>query len=442
MRRATNRRGAAGTRTRGAARAAVVVRVLVVGALAGAGCQDRGTVLRDDAPSVSIDDFSNAGARAGERTTGAGRPRPPVLGPMSVGGDVADAIARPGDPRPAPVGEDAPTAREVVVDAVVGSINGRPIRADAFLLPKEARLTALALEKGMTRARWRQVAKGEIEAQLFAIVQDELLRAEAMAMLKPEDRDNLAAYMRLQQRSLLAQYQGSVEQANETISSREGKTFFDKLRETEKKALIQMVLREKINPHVQVTSADVREYYESHAEEFNPPPVYTFRRITIAASKADAAAEVRRRLASGEAFEKVAGIEANVSRNDDNGAWRQSWDGDQSEGEFFSAGPLNDAARAMAPGEVRGPIEVGRWLEWLAFEGVEARSRTLYEAQHDIEATLLNLRFAEQRDRYFGRIFDRPKMVELSVAAERLLNLAEERYFDGTARARAARATP
>src|SRR5262249_38109006 len=115
-----------------------------------------------------------------------------------------------------PVLAEAPApaaAPAMLIDAKVGELNGRPVRADEVLnvVGSDLRATALArkftlaqwtfvrgsepdpsqADKEISRAQWLAYAQQKIGFELAQRLRDQLLAEEARASLKPEQKQGL-----------------------------------------------------------------------------------------------------------------------------------------------------------------------------------------------------------------------------------------------------------
>jgi hypothetical protein len=351
--------------------------------------------------------------------------RPEVTGPVGASDGIRDAVARPGEP--SGVEGALAAGSEVLVEVKVGDVNGRPVFAGSFLEPMGDRLRAEARTRRLPE--WRTFARGEIERELRTFIEDELLRAEALATLTPEQREGFLSFVRDMQRRFQAQNRGSREITAQRLSETEGRTFDEWTKSTQERELIRYELATKIDRRVNVSWRDIQQSYERNFEVFNPPPKYRFRMIQVPTQNADQVAEVARRLSAGEAFAGIATSELNRWNRDKGGLEEREHRGAASEGQFFANAQLNEAARGLSPGQTAGPFTLGGSSAWLHLEGIEQVSRSLYEAQLRIESVLRQTRTEAERRRYIQRLRGRATITEERQMVDALLRVAEERYF-------------
>jgi hypothetical protein len=433
---------------RAGAAAAIAASVVML-----AGCAKPGTTRRDAPRPIGPSDFV---ARPGEapvrRPDGALRGpnalalQPTDAGmnedPFAVGGETSvrtvvvgsggGAPERPGGvsgAEPARAGDAAWTGSGAasLVDAKVGDINGRPIYAREFLEPLAARLAA---EAERTEAGpWRRLAEQEISRRLDGLITDELLKAEALSTLNEEQQAGLRSFLQGVRTRLVSENLGSARLAEQRLLEAEGKNLEDRLREEEETTLVRLALAEDVYRRVNVSWRDVKLRYERDAGKYNPPPTAVFRLIRVPRSDAAARASVESRLAAGEAFSEVASDEeVNRFKPDEGGQELVAFEGEFSEGEFFGAEALNEAAQGLTLGGRVGPVEFGSQVGWLTLEEIRRESVSLYDAQLAIQQELtLERREAELR-RYVGRLLDRAGAGERDAMRARLVSIASRWY--------------
>lgn len=362
---------------------------------------------------------------------------PPTRQTLSIGPAlVANPLAAPderitrayltaaGAPEPNPTAR--PVASPTLIDAKVGDINGKPIYAGEFFEPLEAAFVAEA--DRVSKATWLQFVRNTITQQLDGLITDELLRAEALARLTPVEQQGLRAYLSKTREGFLSKNLGSERLAEEQARSERGKSLDDVLREERESILISLEIRESINRRVNVSWRDVRQRYLRDFDDWNPDPIAVFRLIRVMASDADTVASINERLASGEDFGVLASEDFNGFNPDADGVQSTPFEGDYREGAFFGPAPLNEAARALKPGEWAGPIEWSGLVFWVRLESIDERSTSLYDAQLVIETRLLSEGRRAELDRYIRRLVDRARVGNREQIIEALYDIAVDRY--------------
>lgn len=330
--------------------------------------------------------------------------------------------------RPEIVPDAAPVSAPRLVESKVGDINGLPIFASEFLEPLSGTFEVNA--RRLSRRDWINEASNDITRELNELVLDELLRAEAADRLTPEQQFGLAAFLEVVRRNLLSQSYGSRELAARRLAEQRGQTEEEFLDEQRQSALVQLTIEEQIQGRVSVSSRDVQQRYERDIDRYVRPPLASYRLISVRATDAEARRAVEQRLASGEPFESVAASDLNRFSQATAGAREVEVIGERSSAELF--GPaLNAAAQTVEVGGVAGPIEAGASVFWITLESIQTRSRSLYDAQLEIESEIRAERTQEELQRFLGRSIDRTNVGTLTDIHARLLRIAIERYAPG-----------
>lgn len=353
-----------------------------------------------------------------------------IFGEFGASEGISDVRAQPGPPpmRIAAQTDPVPIGEAVLIDAKVGDVNGKPIYASRFLAPMADRLRQEALQR--PRNEWRLFAKREIERALAGFVEDELLRAEAMASLTPAQRQGLFAFVERVQRDLVAQNRGSREQASRRLFQEEGTTIEQFTAARRERELINFQLETQVNKRVSVTWRDIQQAYERNYEQFNSPPTFRFRLIRVLTDNAEGIKTVTESLAAGSPFAEVAATPANVNDRTNKGLVLKEVKGDPEKMEFFPNPALDAAAKQIRVGETRGPIDMGTSQAWLALEAIDQRSVPLYQAQLGIENVLRESRETVERARYIDRLKSRANISNPEETVSRLVDIATERYYN------------
>jgi hypothetical protein len=382
-----------------------------------------------------------------------------ITGPVSATEGISDVRAEPGPPASlvAAASNPVPLGEAQLVDSKVGDVNGKPIFASRFLAPMAARFRQEASRKGL--AEWQAFAKGEIERTLAGFIEDELLRAEALASLTPAQQQGLFAFVERVQRDVLSQNRGSREQASRRIFEEEGATLEEFVAARKERELINFQLDSQVRKRVSVTWRDIQQAYERNFDQFNSPPTFQFRLIRAFKSDEASVESIRSALAAGTPFAQVAASEANVHNRatqglearqmprpgSDGGAGGKADAKPESPGEspagtsasripaemeLFPNPTLDAAAKALSVGEVVGPLDLGQTVAWLTLESIDQRSIPLYTAQLGIENVLRETRQRVERARYIDRLKSRANFSDPTETVSNLLAIATERFYE------------
>lgn len=329
---------------------------------------------------------------------------------------------------PAPTPSDSMPSPEggYLIDAYLGQVHGKPVYADEFLAPMDARLTAEA--NRLPEREWQRFAAAEIARSLRDLLQDELLLAEFRASLTPEERVGIGAFVDRIRQGLISESGGSREIARTRLLEAEGLTLNQKVDDEVKRAFIREQIRREIAESVSVTFRDIEVYYDLHPEEFAPAPVIRLRIIQAAADDQDKIDRIEAALRDGTPFREIAEAETTYNRVNAGEFERALDTTDRSQATIIGVAPLNEAARELELGEVSQRIEANEAVWWIKLEDLDAaQPKTLYEAQFDIEQKLREQRFSEAERRYFQRIVGRAGLADQEDIAIKLLEFASRR---------------
>lgn len=332
---------------------------------------------------------------------------------------------KPGPPPPQP-SNAAPVEAPVLVESKIGDVNGKPIYASSFLEPLADRLRAEAAQ--MPPNRWEPFARDQIERRLEEIITDELLRAEALSRLTPDQKQGFRAFLDALNKERISQAGGSRALAGRRLSEKEGISEDEFLRQREKEALIRNTLIREINSRVNISWRDIRQRYQRDWNLYNPPPSATLRLIRIpTASTADVEA-VNDALASGTPFEEVALASATNYKPEQGGLDQFPLEGAYEQTRFYGSAILNEKAHALKPGDWTGPFEIGSQTAWLKLEDITTESISIYHAQLAINDELLRERRNEELKRFLDRLERRASFTSLPQMRDRLFEIAQARY--------------
>ncbi|MGP1346497.1 MAG: peptidylprolyl isomerase [Phycisphaerales bacterium] len=348
---------------------------------------------------------------------------------------VSGVVAVVGAPEPPPVvvADDGRGAvAEVLIDQVVGQINGEPVFADAFFSSMDARLRAEAARVDRSDPNQvREFVRGmsqSISTQLMDQMRNQLLLDEFRASLSPQERVGITALIEKIQTDLRRGALGSREAAERQLRSGEsGQSFEQEAAFIRDRVMIREHLNRTINNRVSVSSRDVEQEYERRWSEFNPPPIAVLRIIRVASADRQSVADA---LASGRSFSEVAAEYSRWRPEADNLHEVELPDQDMSSAVFFGIETLNEPAQSLTPGAVAGPIETGSTVWWLRLDEIrQPPGRSLFEVQLEIESEIHARRFEEEQERYFAGLLERSNFSDRRQMVERLTAFGARRYL-------------
>ncbi len=313
----------------------------------------------------------------------------------------------------------------VIVDSLVGHVNGRPIFADEFLEPIEDHLMRVAEQKRGPELEMEFMRI--INEWLREVVQNELILAEAQASLSEQEQLGLFAWLRRTYEEEIRKGGGTRSGAQSRRLS-EGEELDQYLDRQKDFVLIEQLRRDKIEPRVIVSWRDIEREYQRYYDEFNPPGTVTLALIRLSSKKQGPLIEdVTQRLAAGEPFADVA-EELGFS---DGGTW-----------ETFQIGPggLNDievrdemkaALEGLEVGDTTTPFLLGSSTVWLnVVEVTSPIARSIYDPQVQLALrnSIINRRRYIEWTRYVNSLVETGVHDDLDEMATRLFRIALLRY--------------
>jgi hypothetical protein len=413
--------------------------------------------LAKSGPALSPGDFVDPSIEVIPAETARVAPVTPAntIGPLAATGGIFDVTALPGRPGqfdsaagavgsipalapPGAVPMTAPpaVAREpgeavsppALIDVKVGDINGKPIYANSFLDDMADQLRAET--QRMDRREWIAFAGEKITEKLNLQIRDELLRAEAVNNFSPEQRQGFFAFMQTVQRRIESQSQGSRAAADERLEATEGMSLDQYMKKREQEELIRFQLGEKIDKRVAVPWRDIKQEYDRFYDTFNPAPKARFRLLQIPKDNPTALAAFDSARAAGTSLEEIAKDKSiNRYKPETGGLEERDIKGERAKVSFFGNDALNNAARTINTGELAGPFAVGDNQAYLYLEEIVTRSRSLYDAQMDIEAVLRRRRTAQATQEYIDRLRERGNVTDLASMQRELMQVADGRFW-------------
>ncbi len=323
-------------------------------------------------------------------------------------------------------GSASPVERPVLIESKVGDVNGKPIFATEFLEPMAARMTAEA--ERMPRPQWVPWAYEQIERGLQEIITDELLRAEALSRLSPEQKQGLRAFLTNIRGDLASGAAGSRSLAAKRLAEEEGMTEDEFIRSKEQEALIRTTLFRDIDNRVNVSWRDIEQRYQRDFENYNPPATAVFRFIRVPTDDVDAVAFVNDAIANGRPFAEIISESKSNYKPDEGGLDEIPIQDSLEETELFGGRILNEQAHSVAPGEIAGPFELGSYTGWLSFEEIRQESVSLYDAQLVIYDQITTERRSKELQRFMKRLQNRASFSSLQEMRDRIFAVADRRY--------------
>ena len=345
---------------------------------------------------------------------------------------------------PKPKESALPADKSLVIDAVVGQINGKPLFASEIFEPLDGRLRALS-DETRTRAEFIAKARQIIGQEVERRVRNELILSESRANLTPEVRAGLFHFIDEIRNSIISQQRGSEIAADEATRQNQGRGLNDKAKDELDQELIINEINQRVWPRVQVSWHDVQQRYEKDYDKYNPPAIAHLRLILIPgpeAKNADAVGlyeqkvrTVTEALASGKSFADVASQAPNDFGRSTGGKKETTLKGEYAKTQFLAAEEANRAAQGLQPGQWAGPITYVDQTDrrertvWVFLESIEhPKATSLADAQLPIQNELREERFNRELGKYIDSLERRGNVSDKNQMAKALLDIAVERY--------------
>jgi len=326
--------------------------------------------------------------------------------------------------------------QRVVVDSLIGQVNGRPIFADEFLEPIEDQI--LAARAQLRPQDFITEMERIIADRLRIVLFNELVLAEAETMLTEEMRVGLRYWLKTEEEKRLAKSLGVRARAEEELAE-EGMTLDEYLAIKEDEAKIGSLIQSKIRPRVIVTWRDMEREYERRFNEFNPKASITVSKIVLNRQREPELVEaVESGLATGKSFEEIGTTLARSSAYSDD-TYQLGDDG-------LAGLPLNpkilDAIKDLKTGETSNPVEIEipssqpqgeprTTVYWYHIKSIEQpEARTLYDpaVQRALYNELYRRRTNEEQDRYLQSLLGKGIYDDQEEMLLRLRLIALKRY--------------
>lgn len=312
------------------------------------------------------------------------------------------------------------------LDAKVGDISGHPIYVSSFFDPVEDRLKAIGQDTSL--GSWRQQAVNIIRNRLDGIIYDELLRAETLASLTPQQRVGLQSFLSDFREKIISQNLGSAQLADRRIYEEQGITLDEALRQQELDTLVGLTLYQEINRRINISWRDIKQRYERDIDKFQPPPTVVLQVIRVLEPEGELVDSITARLNSGEPFAEIAASDVNTFNKDTEGRTETLLEEDFAETKFFGPEPLNEAVWGLSVGNWTGPVSLGNANFWILYADSEQSYTSLYEAQLQIFRELTIERREEERALFLTDLIQRARVSSRDEILLRLLYIAEKKY--------------
>lgn len=316
---------------------------------------------------------------------------------------------------------------EIVVESLVGQVNGEPIYADDFFDPGlEAFLRQAAAEQ--TLSQFKLSAEQKIQEKLRAVLQNELFLAEARASLTPEQQQGLFELLRQTRGEVISREGGTRTGAEAEIEEATGLSLEQLVRERGEQELARYWYQMKIEPRVIVSWRDIVQEYERNKHIYNPPPQIVLAAMTFWTDReADTIETVRRRFAAGETFPEIAKSLGLWNE----GEWQRFPLGEKGLDGLQLREELRTALKGLDAGEWAGPVTVGDSTWWLHVTRIEdSGGLDLYDPKTQVllGRAMHEMRRQAEEHRYLQSLLNEGMYADMERMKQRLVNIAVNRY--------------
>lgn len=324
----------------------------------------------------------------------------------------------------------------VVVDSLVGQVNGRPLYADEVLGPVADQLNAeyLRLVEESTPPQWEQFQRILIKlvaSQLQDLVLNELYLSEARASLSAQEKTGLMAFMENLREELVGERGGVFGEAEQQIMREEGLNWEEYLKMQEDQLLIRTLMQEKIQPNIVMSWKDVERLYNARKEQFQPDPTVTLGRIRVRTkSNEEKIGTIKEMFEAGDTFEVVAAWAGAA----DDGVWDEFKMGKGGVTDIEVADFYKSHLEGLEPGDTSASFERGSYTIWVSVIKIDQpEHRDLYDpaVQNMLQGEIMNRKMTSARQDFIEGLLKSGIYDNLNQMQMRVIAIALSRYKEG-----------
>ncbi|MBI1374117.1 MAG: hypothetical protein GC159_15470 [Phycisphaera sp.] len=326
---------------------------------------------------------------------------------------------------PKPPSQSEPTG--LIVDAMVGQVNGKPIYANE-VIERIGEEQLRRLGTSLPRLGFQQEAFKLVDAELRSHVQNEMLLAEAERNLTEQEQLGLASLKQKRREELLAKYGGGVlAEAERNIQKEEGHTLEVELERWRQKVIVDKFMRDEIQPKIHVNRREVERYYRNHEKEFNPTPSVTVRVIIV--TDPNVADEVDAALNAGKPFADVA-KEYSRFRADKGGLMDTfKLEGPMNEFSALAWKEMNEKVRTLKAGQHSDRTKIAPGFGWAMVDSLEqGEAKGLQEVFIDIENRIRGNKFRLEQNKYLVELLRNGNYTSVELMLRGIMDVVMTRY--------------
>ncbi|WP_432799054.1 peptidyl-prolyl cis-trans isomerase [Poriferisphaera sp. WC338] len=317
-----------------------------------------------------------------------------------------------------------PAESSLVINAMIGQINGNAIYADDVLAPLHEEFSTIS--RTATREDFYRRAIASVQQRVREIIDDTLLYGEAERSLNENEQYGLKMFINTRREELLRTYgQGSYSLADQKVHEEFGKSLEELLEDHRKKAVIQKHIDEELLSLISVSRRDVERYYRDHAEKYNPPVKRDVRMIRVATP--ELANEFQQKLADGESFIALASSESNTFMKFRKGQLKDL-EGDEPLRKDLAS--LNESLQTLKEGEFTPePIVIGKNYWFVYVEKFnQAQRKSLRDVQMEIQNELRHQQYLTRQNQYMMKLYQNGSFSDPVEMSKKLVQIVMNRY--------------
>jgi len=324
----------------------------------------------------------------------------------------------------------------VIVDSLIGQVNGRPIYADEVLGPISDQLNAeyLQLVEEAAVPDWELFQRTLIRlvgSQLQDLVLNELYLSEARAGLTAQEKTGLMAFMQNLREELVGERGGVFGEAQQQIMQEEGLGWEEYLKMQEDQLLIRSLMHEKIQPNIVMSWRDVERLYNARRSQFQPDPTVTLGRIRVRTEgNAEKIKTIQEMFGAGDPFDVV----AKWAGAPDDGIWDTFTMGEGGVTDIEVADFYKSHLEGLGPGETSSEFTRGNYTIWISvIEITRPKHRDLYDpaVQSMLQGEILNRKMTQARQDFIANMLEEGIYDDLNQMQMRVIAIAISRYKEG-----------
>ena len=314
----------------------------------------------------------------------------------------------------------------VIVDSLIGQVNGRPIFADEILAPIMDQLNAEYQRQPW--ARFQQLVFQLVSQQLKSVLYNELFLAEARATMSEQEQTGFIAWMNNFRGEEIGRRGGVQAEANRQLLAEEGKTIDEFMKQQEEQQLIQHLMNDKVRPNTLVAWRDVQRAWEAQQDQYNPKSTVTLGRIRLRTEgNAEQIKLVNDQLEAGEPFSVVAAA-AGMS---DDGVWDTFDLGADGIKDIEIADFYKEHIDSLKVGQTSPSFERGARTIWVSIVAIDKpEGHTLYEPaiQQALYRDIYSRRLGEAQAEFIDGILQRGIYDDIEMMEKKIIMIAMSRF--------------